>query len=345
MSKANFIAVDLGASGGRVLLGKFNGERFELEALHRFPNGPVNVLGRLHWDVLGLWQEIKTGLRRYSETYDEPLAGIGVDTWGVDFALLDEAGTLLGHPYHYRDARTDGAVEEVSKEVSQEDLYKRTGVQFMQINTLYQLFSMRSDPRLDLTQTLLMMPDLFHYWLTGRKVGEYTIASTSQLLNAQRRTWDEEVLDALSLPAHIFPDVIQPGTVIGPLLDSVAEEVGLTDVPIIATGAHDTASAVAAIPELDENSVYISSGTWSLMGAELSEPMLSEEARALYVTNEGGLGGTIRLLKNVAGLWLLQESRKRWQREGEDYSWDDLLERATQAEPFRSFVNPGAETF
>ncbi len=346
MNKANFIAVDLGASGGRVLLGKFSGERFELEELHRFPNGPVNVLGRLHWDVLGLWQEIKTGLRRYAEMYpDMPLEGISVDTWGVDFALLDEAGSVLGHPYHYRDARTDGMVERVSQEVGNGFLYERTGVQFMQINTLYQLYSMRSDPRLGCAQTLLMMPDLFHYWLTGRKVGEYTIASTSQLLNAQRRTWDEEVLDALSLPTHIFPDLVEPGTVIGPLLESVAEEVGLTDVPIIATGSHDTAGAVAAIPELDENSVYISSGTWSLMGVELSEPMLSEEARALDVTNEGGVGNTIRLLKNVAGLWLLQESRKRWQREGEDYSWDDLLERATQAEPFRSFVNPGAETF
>ena len=341
----NFIAVDLGASGGRVLLGKFDGERFELEALHRFPNGPVDVLGRLHWDVLGLWREIKKGLRHYAEICNEPLAGIGVDTWGVDFALLDEAGTLLGHPHHYRDSRTDGVVEEVSREISQADLYERTGIQFMQINTLYQLYSMRSDPRLGLTKTLLMIPDLLHYWLTGRKVGEYTIASTSQLLNARSRTWDEEVLDALSLPAHILPDLIQPGTVVGPLLESVAEEVGLADVPVIATGAHDTASAVAAIPELDEEGVYISSGTWSLMGVELSEPVLSEAARALDVTNEGGVGGTVRLLKNVAGLWLLQESRKRWQLEGQDYSWDDLLERATQAEPFRSFVNPGAETF
>ncbi len=342
----NFIAVDLGASGGRVLLGKFGGERFELRELHRFPNGPVNVLGRLHWDVLGLWREIKTGLRRYAEAHpNTPLAGIGVDTWGVDFALLDEAGSLLGHPYHYRDARTDGMIEQVSDKVSRERLYERTGVQFMQINTLYQLYAMRSDSRLGCAKTLLMMPDLFHYWLTGRKVGEYTVASTSQLLNAQSRTWDEEVLKALSLPTHIFPGLVQPGTVIGPLLNSVAKEVSLASTPVIATGAHDTASAVAAIPELDENSVYISSGTWSLMGVELDEPMLNEAARALDVTNEGGVGGTVRLLKNVAGLWLLQESRERWRREGQDYSWEDLLEQATKAEPFRSFVNPGAETF
>ena len=345
MSKANFIAIDLGASGGRVLLGKFDGERFGLEELHRFPNGPVNVLGRLYWNVLGLWQEVKTGLRRYAETYQEPLAGISVDTWGVDFALLDETGSLLGQPYHYRDARTDGQVEQVSAKINRERLYKRTGVQFMQINTLYQLYAMRSDPRLTYAKTLLMMPDLFHYWLTGRKASEYTIASTSQLLNAQSRTWDEEVLKALSLPAHLFPELIQPGTVIGPLLASVAKEVGLMSVPVIATGAHDTASAVAAIPELDETGVYISSGTWSLMGVELAEPILNEQARALDVTNEGGVAGTIRLLKNVAGLWLLQESRKQWRREGQDYSWEELLDLATEAQPFRSFINPGAETF
>lgn len=348
MSSVDFIAVDLGASGGRVLLGKFDGERFELEELHRFPNGPVNVLGRLHWNVLGLWQEIKTGLRRYADTYpDTLLAGIGVDTWGVDFALLDEAGSLLGPPYHYRDARTDGMLERVSQEVPRVYLYERTGVQFMQINTLYQLYAMRlqRDPRLDCAETLLLIPDLFHYWLTGRKVGEYTIASTSQLLNARSRTWDSDVLSTLSLPTHIFPELIEPGAVVGPLLDSVAKEVGLASTPVIATGAHDTASAVAAIPELDENSAYISSGTWSLMGVELNEPVLSEAARALDVTNEGGVGGTIRLLKNVAGLWLLQESRKQWRREGQDYGWEELLDLATAAQPFRSFINPGAETF
>ena len=319
---------------------------------HRFPNGPVTVLGHLHWDVLGLWREIKTGLRRYAEvddTADVPLAGIGVDTWGVDFALLDEAGSLLGQPYHYRDARTDGMVERASEEVSRDRIYGHTGVQFMQINTLYQLYSMhvQRDPRLDCAKTLLMMPDLFTYWLTGRKVGEYTIASTSQLLNARRRTWDTELLEALSLPTHIFLELVQPGTIVGPLLDGVAEEMGLAgaSVPVIATGSHDTASAVAAIPELDETGVYISSGTWSLMGIELSEPMLGEGALALDVTNEGGVGGTIRLLKNVAGLWLLQESRKQWQKEGETYSWEELLEQATRAEPFRSFINPGAETF
>ena len=350
-SAANFIAVDLGASGGRVLLGRFDGARFELEELHRFYNGPVAVLGNLHWDVLGLWNEILTGLRRYASGYageaDAPLFGIGVDTWGVDFALLDASGGMLGNPYHYRDRRTDGVMEQVFERVGKSSLYERTGLQFMQINTLYQLYSMRlqNDPRLDCAETLLMMPDLFHYWLTGRKVGEYTIASTSQLLDARRRSWDVGTLEALSLP-NIFPDLVQPGTVVGPLLKEVADEVGfLTEVSVIATGSHDTASAVAAIPDLDENSVFISSGTWSLMGVELSEPVLSKSARALDVTNEGGVGGTVRLLKNVAGLWLLQESRRQWQREGRDYGWDELLELATHAAPFRSFVDPGAETF
>ncbi len=343
-SAVNFIAVDLGASGGRVLLGRLDGARFDLTELHRFPNGPVTVLGNLHWDVLGLWKEILTGLRRYEGA---SLAGIGVDTWGVDFALLDASGALLGNPHHYRDRRTDGVMERVFEKVGKDKLYERTGVQFMQINTLYQLYSMRlqGDPRLDCARTLLLMPDLFHYWLTGRKVGEYTIASTSQLLDARRRSWDVETLEDLSLP-NIFPDLVQPGTVIGPLSNSVADEVGLTGaVPVIATGSHDTASAVAAIPDLDENSVFISSGTWSLMGVETAEPVLSEAARALDVTNEGGVGGTVRLLKNVAGLWLLQESRRQWQHEGRDYGWDELLEVAARAEPFRSFVDPGAETF
>ena len=348
MSKANFIAVDLGASGGRVLLGRFDGERFDLEELHRFPNSPVTVLDSLYWDVLQLWDDIKTGLRRYAEVEAAPLMGISVDTWGVDFALLDASGSLLGNPQHYRDPRTDGVMEQVFAKLSKARLYKRTGIQFMQINTLYQLYSLRlkSDPCLDCAETLLMMPDLFHYWLSGRKAGEYTIASTSQLVDARRRSWDRDLLETLSLPVHIFPDLVQPGTVIGPLLKSVADEVGLTgEVPVIATGSHDTASAVAAIPDLNENSVFISSGTWSLLGVETAEPVLNDKAQALDVTNEGGVGGTMRLLKNVAGLWLLQECRRQWQREGFEYTWDALLEHAARAEPFRSLVDPGAETF
>lgn len=348
MSEANFIAVDLGASGGRVLLGRLNGERLNFSELHRFSNGPVSVLSSLHWNVLGLWSDIKTGLRRYAEAVEAPLFGIGVDTWGVDFALLDASGSLLGNPHHYRDRRTDGMIERVLEKVPRARLYERTGVQFMQINTLYQLYSLRvqNDPRLDSAKALLMMPDLFHYWLTGRVLGEYTIASTSGLLDARRRTWDTALLEELSLPLGILPDLVQPGTVVGPLLGSVADEVGLVgDVPVIATGSHDTASAVAAIPDLDENSIFISSGTWSLLGVELAEPVLSERAQALDVTNEGGVGGTIRLLKNVAGLWLLQESRRQWQRQGQDYEWEALLRLAAKAEPFRSFVNPGAETF
>ena len=347
MSNTTFIAVDLGASGGRVLAGTFDGERFVLEELHRFANGPVRVQGNLYWDVLRLWDEIKTGLRRYAEK-NAPLSGISVDTWGVDFALLDGAGALLGNPHHYRDARTDGVMEQVFEQVSRDRLYARTGIQFMQINTLYQLYNMhlQEDSRLQHAVTLLMMPDLFHLWLTGRAVGEYTIASTSQLLDARRRTWDSGLLEALSLPPDLFPDLVQPGTVIGSLLEAVADEVGLSgEVPVIATGSHDTASAVAAIPDLDDKSAFISSGTWSLMGVEVAEPLLSEQARALDVTNEGGVGGTIRLLKNVAGLWLLQESRRQWRSEGREYSWEELLNLAMQAEPFRAFINPGAETF
>lgn len=347
MAEAAFAAVDLGASGGRVLAGRWNGARFALEEAHRFPNGPVDLLGQLHWDVLGLWQEVKAGLARCAAAQGQ-LEGVGVDTWGVDFALLDAAGSLLGNPHHYRDHRTDGVMERVFAAVSKWRIYQRTGIQFMPINTLYQLYSLRlgRDPRLACAETLLLMPDLFHYWLTGRRACEYTIASTSQLLDARARGWDEPLLLELGFDPAIFPEVVPPGTVLAPLAPSVARELGLGDeVPVIAPASHDTASAVAAIPGLDEHQAFISSGTWSLVGIELREPVLSEAARALDVTNEGGVEGTIRLLKNVAGLWLLQACRLSWQRQGRAYGWEELLELAQRAEPFRAFVNPGAATF
>lgn len=345
---ANFLAIDLGASAGRVLLGRWDGVRFELEEIHRFTNEPVSALGRLHWDVLRLWHEIKSGIARYTARYDAPLAGIGLDTWGVDFALLDRAGRLLSNPYHYRDSRTNGMLERAFARVPRQKIYEQTGLQFMQINTLYQLFSMveERDPQLEAAATFLMMPDLFNYWLTGRKVVEYTNATTTQFFHCRERRWATELLDALGLPVHLLPPVVPPGTVLDSLRRDVMEEVGLRRAaPVIAPATHDTGSAVAAVPGLDQQSAYISSGTWSLMGMEVPQPVLNEEALAGNWTNEGGVAGTIRFLKNIAGLWLLQECRRRWERDGAIYTWEALLAQAEQAPPFVSLVDPDAPDF
>ncbi|MCP4169020.1 MAG: rhamnulokinase [Chloroflexi bacterium] len=344
---ANYLAIDLGASGGRVMLGRWDGARFELEEMHRFLNGPVEIMGRLHWNHLQLWTDIKTGIANYTARYEAPLHGIAVDTWGVDFGLLDSSGALLGNPYHYRDSNTKD-MDVAFEIVPRAEIYGTTGIQFMQFNTLFQLLKRRlaSDPQLLASDTLLMTPDLFHYWLTGEKRVEYCIASTSQMLDARTRTWDIDLIKALGIRTDILPAIVNPGTVVGDLLPGVMAEVGLSQtVPVVATGSHDTANAVAAVPDLDENSLYISSGTWSLMGVEVPEPIINEQSLALDFTNEGGVEGTIRLLKNVAGLWLLQESRRQWQREGQEYGWDELVALAEQAAPLRSIINPDEPEF
>ncbi|HXK62009.1 MAG TPA: rhamnulokinase family protein [Acidobacteriota bacterium] len=344
----NFLAVDLGASNGRVLLGRWDGAKFELAELHRFSNGPVHVLGHMYWDALRLWSEIKTGLSKYAATFKEPPISIAIDTWGVDFALLDRQGHLLGNPFHYRDPRTDGVPARLFSRVPAEEVFERTGIQFMQINTLFQLFSMveSGHPHLDAARTLLMMPDLFHYWLTGTVICEYTIASTSQMLDARTRVWATEIVERLGIPVEILPDLVNPGETLGTLLPEVAEETGLsTGVSIIAAGSHDTASAVAAVPGLDEQSAYISSGTWSLMGLEMCSPVINPQTMRLNITNEGGVGQTIRLLKNITGLWLLQECRRKWQREGSDFSWDELLALASESQPLLTFVDPDCPDF
>ena len=347
-STANFLAIDLGASSGRVLLARWDGSRFAIQELHRFANGPVHVLGHMYWDVLRQWEEVTAGLGKYAALEAAPLAGIGVDTWGVDFALLDRNGRLLGNPYHYRDSRTDGMPDRAHQAVPFSRMFRTTGIQFMQLNTVYQLYSMvqSREQQLETANTLLMMPDLFHYWLTGRKAVEYTIASTSQMLDARSRQWASGLISELGIPVHILPSIIAPASIVGNVLPTVATATGLQGVvPVIATGSHDTADAVAGIPDLDEQSVYISSGTWSLMGVEIPEPVITEQALALNVTNEGGVGNTIRLLKNIAGLWMLQESRRQWQREGHEYSWDDLMEAAAAAPPFRSLIDPDSSEF
>jgi rhamnulokinase len=275
-----------------------------------------------------------------------PLAGIGVDTWGVDFALLDRAGRLIANPITYRDPRTDGMIERVFAQVPRQAVFARTGIQVMPINTLYQLMSMAGDSQLAAAKTFLLMPDLFHYWLTGALAVEYTNATTTQILDCRARRWATELLDQLSIPSHFLPPIVAPGTILGDVLPDVLGETGLRGpVPVIAPGSHDTASAVAAIPGLDTSSAYISSGTWSLVGVEIAQPILSDDALALNITNEGGVANTIRLLKNVAGLWLVQESQRQWQREGTTYGWEQLLTLADQAAPFSSLIDPDAADF
>ncbi len=344
MAEPFFLAVDLGASSGRVIAASLRDGRFSLRDVHRFPNGPVKIGAHFHTDFDGLWREVRTGL---AASGGVP-AGIGVDTWGVDYGLLDAAGDLIGPPYHYRDARTAGEMDRVFRTVPRGEVFRATGIQFMQINTLYQLHAAArtGDSQLARAATLLFTPDLFHHRLCGVKVAEYTIASTSQMLDAHDRNWAHGMLAALALPGAILPPVVMPGTILGDVLGPVADGAGWAGaVPVIAVGSHDTASAVAAVPELDAASAYLSSGTWSLMGIETRQPVIHDLALAFNVTNEGGVGGTIRVLKNIMGLWLVQECQRRWEADGRTYDWSGLVAQADGAEPFRSLVDPDAPEF
>jgi rhamnulokinase len=338
--KLTFLAIDLGAESGRALAGHFDGRRLQILEVHRFPNGPVSLPDGLHWDVLRLWSEIKCGIALAAQECGD-LASVGLDTWGVDFGLLDRSGALLGNPYHYRDSRTDGIMDEAFRCVGREEIFERTGIQFMQFNSLYQLLSMvvSGSPRLEVAEKFLTMPDLFNYWLTGRKVCEFSNATTSQCYDPRARDWARSMLEQLGIPTRIFPEIVPPGTVLDDLLPQVAEEVGVR-VPIIAPACHDTGSAVAAVPATGVDFAYISSGTWSLMGAELAEPVINADSLTYNFTNEGGVGGTFRFLKNVSGLWLVQESRRTWASRGESLSYDDLTQMAAEAEPLRAVVDP-----
>jgi rhamnulokinase len=340
------LAFDLGAESGRGLLGLFDGGRLRLEVLHRFPNGPVRTLDTLHWDVLRLYGEMVATLRLAARDHGG-VDGLGVDTWGVDFALLGKDGTLLGNPRHYRDPHTATIMEETFARVPRAEIFRHTGIQFMRFNTLFQLLALRRDgsPLLDAADTMLLMADLFHYFFTGVKAVEFTNASTTQMLDPRPRTWARDLVERCELPAHILGPIVAPGTVLGPLRSSVMAETGLAAVPVIAPATHDTGAAVAAVPAATPHYAYISSGTWSLMGAEVSAPLLTEQTQAYNFTNEGGVGGTIRLLKNIMGLWLVQECRRAWQRDGRDYSYDALARLAEAAPPFVSLVNPDDTAF
>ncbi|MCA1597022.1 MAG: rhamnulokinase [Chloroflexi bacterium] len=346
--ESHYLALDLGAESGRAVLGRLSGGRLGLQEVHRFANRPVLLPDGLHWDILGLYSAIQEGIRCGSAAAgSQPLRGLGIDTWGVDYALLDGSDELLGLPFHYRDHRTDGVMDRVFARVPADRIFAETGIQFMQLNTLFQLAAARerSPAVLDAAETLLFLPDLFHFWLSGEKRCEYTVATTSQLFNPVRREWAADLMGDLSISPRLFKPVTPPGTVLGTLRSAVQEQTGSGGVPVIAPASHDTASAVAAVPASDTNFAYLSSGTWSLMGIELSAPRISAEARQGNFTNEGGVGGTVRFLKNIMGLWLVQECRRSWARAGHDYTYAELAELAAAAPPFTCFVNPDDPAF
>ena len=340
------LAFDFGASSGRAMLFSFDGKSLTMEEMHRFSNDPVLVGGSFHWDILRLFHEIKVGILKTVNAGHTDILSIGFDTWGVDYGLFDEKGRLLGNPYHYRDTRTDGMIEKADEEVGKKYVFDHTGIQFNFFNTLFQLMSMRGDSQLNSANKLLFIPDIFNYFLTGEMKNEYTEASTSQLLNPYTKTWDFELMEKLDIPTDIFCDIINPGETVGYLTDALCEELGCPKIPVIAVGSHDTASAVASVPVTDDYPyAYISSGTWALMGSELDKPEITDSSYNYNFTNEGGVCDKIRFLKNIMGLWIVQECRRQWDREGKAFSFNDLEQAARSAVPFQSFINPDDQSF
>lgn len=347
MSDALFLAFDHGAESGRAILGKLADAKLTLHEIHRFPNKPVQVFNHIHWDILRLFDEMKVGMKKVDRKDAANILGIGVDTWGVDFGLVARDNIILGNPYAYRDSRTDGMMEAAFGHMPREKMYELTGIQFMQFNSVFQLLSMvkTNNPLLELSERLLFIPDMFNFLMTGEKVSEYTIASTSQLLNAKTRHWEPEIFAALFLPVDIMPPIVEPGTIIGQLLAELREETNLPAIDVIAPACHDTGSAVAAIPAQGKNWAYLSSGTWSLMGIEHEEPIINESSLQNNFTNEGGVNNTIRFLRNIMGLWLLQECRRIWNQQGREYDYSELTALAREAKPFKCIVNPDDPRF
>jgi rhamnulokinase len=344
MRAHNFLACDLGAESGRVMLGAISAGdgRLTLEELHRFANEPVQLPTGLYWDAFRLFHEILRGLTVAGRGRRLEVAGIGIDTWGVDFGLLGCDGALVDNPRHYRDARNNGIMERTFTAVPREQVFADTGIQFMQFNSVFQLYAAQlgGAPALEIADKLLFMPDLFNYWLTGERAAELTIASTSQFYNPRERRWATELFDRLGLPSRILPQIVPPGQRLGSLLPHVANATGLRDATVYTTASHDTAAAVAAVPARGNDWCYISSGTWSLMGVELDAPLINERSLAENLTNEVGFGGRIRLLKNIAGLWLVQECRRAWAAAGQDYSYAELTQMAADSPAYGAYIDP-----
>lgn len=343
----NYLAVDLGAESGRVMIGTLADDHLSLAEAHRFANIPVRLPDGLHWDVLRIWSEIKSGLAAAVSKNGKQFDSIGLDTWGVDFALLDQNGSLLGNPFHYRDSRTDGMYAEAFQRVARERIFESTGIQFMEVNTLYQLLAMvvNKSPLLEVAQTFLTVPDLFNYWLTGKISCEFTEATTTQCFDPNKRDWARPLLREMGIPERLFRPVIEPGTLIDSLVPSVANEVGAGRIPVVAPACHDTGSAVVAIPAEGKNFAWLSSGTWSILGVEADQPVVNDQTLKYNFTNEGGVFGKWRLSKNVMGLWILQECRRTWARQGQALSYDDLTRLAADAKPFQFIIDPDFSGF
>jgi rhamnulokinase len=345
-----YLGVDLGAESGRVMAGLWDGKRLRIEELHRFPNGPVEIGGTLRWDVLRLWAEIQHGLALAARKFGKSVKSVAVDTWGVDHVLLSKSNELLAHPFHYRDARTNGIMARAFRRVPREKIFAATGLQFMEINTLYQLLSLQKDhPEiLAAADCLLMMPDFFHWCLSGAKVAEFTNATTTQFFHPTKRTWSSELLKKFGLPTKILPEIVPPGTRLGHLRESITQRTGLGKISVIAPASHDTGSAVAAVPtnQTEQGTwAYLSSGTWSLMGLEVREAQLSKRVLDFNLTNEGGVDGTYRLLKNITGLWLVQQCKRAFEAKGKKVEYSHLVRLAQAAPPLRSLIDPDDPRF
>ncbi len=343
------LAFDFGASSGRAILGQYDGKRLTLEETHRFPNNPVQIGNSLHWDVLRLFYEIKQGIVQTVHQGHRDIASIGIDTWGVDFGLLDAQGNLLGNPYHYRDSRTDGMLDEACRIAGREEIFGQTGIELIWFNTLYQLMAMsrQGSAILEKADKLLMMPDLFNYFLTGVTASEYTNSTTSQMYNVSEGKWAVDLMKKLGVPTDLYLDVVKPGTKIGTLLPEISKELGVPAIPVVSVASHDTASAAVSVPVTEgEDYAFISCGTWSIMGAEIDKPLINERTRRLNFTNEGGTGDKVLLMKNIMGLWLIQECKRQWEiDDGVAVSFNDLEQAAREAAPFECFIDPDDMSF
>jgi len=342
----NYIAIDLGASSGRVILGRVRAGEITLEEMHRFENGPLECGDSIRWDFAKLFGEIETGLAQAAKHVGK-IESISVDSWGVDFGLIDSKGKLFENPYHYRDKRTDTMMDEVFAIMPRKKVYDITGIQFMPFNSIYQLKALKSQKpdSLKNTDKIILMADLVSYHLCGEIFSEYTLASTSQLVDMNAGKWSAELFEKLSLPINIMPRIVQPGSIVGKLKKQIADKIGCGQIPIVATGSHDTASAVASVPAAGNNWAYLSSGTWSLMGVEIAKPLINDATYKYQFTNEGGVYNTIRLLKNIMGLWLIQECRRNWIQQGEKLQFAAIAEMAKNAKPFAAVINPNDSRF